>query len=232
MSVEPTPTPTPTPSPTPSPTLAPPDLTKVVEDLLKKHGGDQATALRALLTEHNTTRDQFAAATTKLPKDGHVTLDPDTHKLFSTYQAFGKPEEITAKLEAGTTALSELTGIKRAQHFAEVAKVSGFESAVLIPLAEKDGLEITLSEVDGKDPKTGKAIKVKTASVVGKDAKGADTLTPLADYAKDKWAAFLPALQPVESKTVVPPRGGPTSANGPPRPSITDTNQPRRSLVR
>lgn len=205
---------------------AAPDLAKQVADVLAKHGGDQTTAVRAILTELNTTRDQVASLTAKLPKEGHVVIDGDAHKLFGAYQAMGKPEELTAAIEAGKTATTELTGIKRAQHFSEVAKLNDYEASVLTTLAERDGLEIEIVETDGKDPKTHKPIKVKVASVKAADGK----LTPLADYAEASWKSFLPALK-VAPPSTLPPRGSPSSGTGSPRPPVVSTDQPRRSLV-
>lgn len=204
---------------------AQPDVAKAVEDVLKKHGGDQGAAIRALLTEHNATRDQLSAVTAKLPKEGHVVIDPDTHKLFGTYQSLGKPEEITSKLEQAGKDASELAGLKREKHLNEVAGLVKYKPSVLGKLAE--GLEIVIE--DGKD-KAGQAIKVP--KVKTKDEKGADVLTPLTEHAEKSWKDFLPALKASEeTKTVLrgsPPAGGHT----PPRPPITPQDGSQDRMIR
>lgn len=208
---------------------AAPDFDKLIAEAIKKHG-DPNAALRVLLTEHSAKDARIAELTGKLPKDGHHVIDPDTHKLFGSYQALGKPDEVQAKLDRLAEVETKLTGIERAQHFADVARASSYDPDVLTTLAEKDGKEIALEEKDGKD-RFGKPVKVQVASVKTKDAKGADVLTPLKDYAEKNWAKFLPALK-AETAPAVPPRGSPTVPAGNPRPPIKETDQPRRSLVR
>jgi len=195
-----------------------PDLVKVVEGLIAKHG-DPNAALRVLLSENHNYRDQLREVKAKLPADGHVVIDPDKAKLFAAYQQYGTPDEIKQGLYERDELSTTVAAHKRAREISDVAKLAGYDPDVLTTLAGDLQFEVT----DGKD-KAGK--DVKTVSV-----KDGDKLVSLEDHAKAKWEKFLPSLKPTQAKA---PQGGSPFTGGitPPKPPIVKTDAPRKSLVR
>jgi hypothetical protein len=204
-----------------------PDLTKAVEALLARHS-DPNAALRVLLGENNTLRDQVKDVTGKLPAAGSLVLKGDDARAWEAYQGLGKPADVRKAIEEGAEFKGKATRYEQEKLHAQAAAVAGYKPAVLDRLAVQDGLAIVVT--DGKDKgKDGQPVKV--AVVRTKDDKGADVDTPLADHAAKHWGDFLPALKGDDAPAPAP-AGSPTrTGTHPPRPAIRP-DAPRRSLVR
>ena len=165
-------------------TQAAPDLTKAVEGLLARHG-DATAALRVLLGENYSHRDEIRALRGRLPAEGAIVLAGDDAKHWSAYRQLGTPADVRKAIEEGKTSATALGSLRKAETDRAAAEVAGFRSSVLATLA-KD-LELEVVEEKSKD---GKAV-TKVARVKGEG----DTRTPLAEYAQQHWKDFLPSLK-------------------------------------
>lgn len=207
--------------PPPTPKADPPEpsaaLVKAVEAALAKHA-DPNAALRAVIADLHAARDEVHTLKGRLPREGHVVLDPDGAASFEAYRALGSPADLTKAIEDGRAAAAKVAEHDRVKFHAEVAAAAGFRPTVLDRMAVQDGLTLVLK--DGKDARTGKAVKV--AHVKGEG----DATTPLADYAAKHWADFLPALKDEAAKPAA--FGSPPGDRGAPRPAIVPTEPVRR----
>lgn len=217
--------PTPTPTPTPEPEPKGPDLAKVVESLIAKHGDGNA-ALRVLLAENYGYRDQIRDLKAKAPADGALILTGDDAKAWDKYRTLGKPDELaTVKREHGERG-TELTGLKRESELRTVAEKTGVDFDVLKTIAGQLDFAGT---VKVKDPKTQKESEV----VAVKDGEA----DPVAfdEYAAKHWAKFLPSLRPNAGEPQKQP-GSPNGARPRPLPAqqqpATTQTQPARAPVR
>lgn len=120
----------------------------------------------------------------QVPKGGRA-LTAEEAQAYDAYVAFGKPDEVKAKLEQGEQASAELTGLKSQRDIDAAATDAGFKPTVLADRLKADGLTLLPSREVERD---GKKVKVP----VVKDANGTEHELPT--YAKDKWADYLPAL--------------------------------------
>lgn len=185
-----------TPVPTPDPA---PDLAKLVDAAVAKHG-DGTSALKAIISDNYSLRDDLKATKAKLPEKGSIVLSGDDAKAWGAYSQLGKPSDLKKALDEGETAKKEAGTFKRKEHHHEVAGVAGFKPTVLDKLASTDNL--TLVVKDEKD-KAGKPVKV--AYVQGEG----DAVTPLTEYADKNWKEFLPALKGTPDPLRLVPGGTP-----------------------
>lgn len=230
--------PVPVPSPTPEPKVEDKglDLVKAVEGLVAKHG-DTTAALRVLLGENYSYRDQIRDLKAKVPGGEDVVLKGEEAKHWGSYRALGKPADLKAALDEGATAKTEAGTYRREKLTATSARLTKVDGSALDPevlgtLADK--LDLVLDDLkddkgvligeDGKPlPKDG--TPVKAAFVKGEG----DKLTNLAVYVKANWAKFLPSLK-VSGTTQEKPRGTPSIA---PRQGQRDaSNQQREAPTR
>ena len=207
-------------------TPAAPDLAALAAELLKQHGGDQGRALMAVMGERDKFRDEAAETRKRLPKDGHVVLDPEAAKAWAAYQAYGPPEVIGKALEDGKTAATERDDLKFQAHTAAVAGLMKWKPGVLADRVKASGVETVIKEeADPKAP-TGAKLKVPHVKLEG------DKTQPLAEYAAAHWGDYLPALSAEPAKVETPRGSPPSNGHTPARPAVPSTDQPRRSLVR
>lgn len=205
----------------PDPDPKTPDLVKAVEGLIAKHG-DSTAALRVLLAENHSYRDQLRETKAKLPADGSLVLAGDDARDWSTYRQLGKPSELRKAIEEGSTATAERDALRKAGTIREAAELHGYKPSVLLTLAEK--LDVGFADVKGADGKVTRKAVIKLADPEGK----APTELPLDDYATKHWADFLPALKTEVVK--VTPGTPPRTQTQPPRAPIVP-EVPRRRLT-
>lgn len=203
-----------------------PDIKAMIADAVKQHG-DLNVAYLMVSKERDTLRDELGATKERLPKEGHVVLDPDGAKRWADYQALGEPSALSKRIADGEAAATERDDLKFQSHIGEVAGLAKWKPKVLADRIKASGIETLIKEEpDPKDPK-GAKLRVPHVKLEG------DKTTPLADYAKEHWGDYLPALQaePAKAESL---RGSPsfTGANPARPPVVVKTDQPRRSLVR
>jgi hypothetical protein len=210
-----------------------PDLAKIADDLIKKHGGDHGAAVRAILADRDGLATQLAETRARLPRDGHRVIDPDTGKVLDEFLGLGlKPADVTKALADRDELGKRVAAHDSEKLWSKMGGLVGFKASVLQERAEKDGLVPELG--DAKD-KEGRPIKDKEGRAVQvpyvKDKDDGDKPIPLTDYAAKHWGDYLPALKPDSLRVVSPPLGSPPASGGPPRPAVVNSDQPRRSFV-
>jgi hypothetical protein len=207
--------------------------------LLAKNNGDAMALASQLLSENadlraerRTWRTEKTTLEGKALKDGQVAVSADDAKALDAYKPLGTPDELKViktehgtfktdkeRLEGENTALkANEAKTKRENDLRDVADVEGYKFSVL---ADRDsatpGLtyEIKDVEVDGK--------KVKKAFVKFKNGEGDNAPIEekaLSEFATQKWADYLPALQATDtqntdaSKRHVSQGGGGGNNNG------------------
>jgi hypothetical protein len=207
-------------------TPEPPDIKALVADAVKQHG-DMNTAYHALLRDRDTLRDELGETKKRLPKDGHVVLDPESAKTFAAYQTYGPPEALAKALEDGKTAATERDDLRFTQHMGEVSGLMKWKPSVLADRVKASGVETVIK--DEPDPKapTGAKLRVPHVKLEG------DKTVPLAEYAKQHWADYLPALSAEPPKPEMQRGSPPSNGQGPPRPAVAEkSGRPLQPLVR
>lgn len=152
------------------------------KNLLKRHENDARAAAQLLYQENHQYRAEIRdlqkevdRIRKQVPADGAVILGADEAALWQKYQTLGKPEEIeSVKAENAT--------IKRGQLLSQVAEAHKYKVGVLSTLA--GDLDFEIKDVN----ENGQKRKVAFVKIDGQDKA-------LPDYAKEKWADFLPSLE-------------------------------------
>jgi hypothetical protein len=189
-------------------------IAQAVQGLLARNSGNSEAALGLLLREAHGYRERIRELEGQVPAQGSVVLTTEQGTTWQSYQQLGAPDALTAALKERETAQSELKTIRRDLELRDVAAAAGYSLDVLRTLAGE------LSFVVKDEQKDGKAVKVVAV-------KDGDKETPIDEYAKAKWAAFLPALRPEAQQQRVAygtPRQQQQRAQG-----GTQQEQPRRS---
>lgn len=177
------------PAPPPAAPPAMPDLGKLIEAAVAKHG-DQTSALKALVADNYALRDDLKAARAGLPKPGARVIDGDDLKHFDAYRELGTPAEVRKAREERDQLAAKVATHERQEVLRGVAEKAKVSFPVLARLAG-DGL----------------TFEPKTVKVQGKDVEvlhvkdGEAAPVPFDDYAAKHWAEFLPALKPGATKT-------------------------------
>jgi len=219
------------PEPKPTKTKAKPATEPLTADdvaeLLKAHGGDQGAAIRSVMADRDKYRDEATELRGKLPKEGHVVLDPERARTLAAYEALGDPAGLAKQLEAGQTATAERDDLKFHAHMGEVGTLAKMKPKVLADRVKASGIEVIVKEeADPKDLKGGK-LRVPHVKLEG------DKTQALADYAKEHWGDYLPALQAEPAKAESFRGSPPTNGQSPARPAVVQKpDQPHRSFVR
>lgn len=190
-------------------------------DILDRHGNDALKLAERLATregdnyslreERRQLKEQLAALQGKLPAEGAVVLAGDDASQWQAYTQLGKLDELQAALAERETTKGELATLKRDLELRDVAQIANYKPAVLKQLA--GDAQFVIKEADGK------------RSIVVKDG---EKETPLSDYAKAKWADFLPALQIGEARQAI---GTPQARTGATPPPAAQQQSPKRSIL-
>lgn len=192
-----------------------PDLTKVVEGLLNKHG-DPTAALKVLLAENYEYRDSIRTLKGKVPPEGDVVLSGDDTKRWHTYRELGEPSDLRKAVSERDQLRADLGRVRTAEASDQAAELSGYNRRALRRLTAQDGLEYEFRDEkkDGKD--------TRVPCVKGKDDKGADVLIPLDEYVEKNAPEMLPALRDGQKTAEpqrppgMPPRRDPPATPPPP----------------
>jgi hypothetical protein len=186
--------------------------------LLEKNGSDALRVAELLHRENYTEREQnralkeqLAAAQGKVPAEGAIVLTPEQAQAWQAYSGLGDIASIQAAIAERDTTKGELATIKRDLELRDVASIANYKPAVLRQLA--GDAQFVIKEADGK----------RSVSV-----KDGDKETPIADYAKTKWADFLPALQVEQARPAI---GTPQTRSGGTPPPAAQANTPKRSIL-
>lgn len=173
-------------------------------DLLARYGKDGDAALRMaeqlsaaqadnykLRDKNRQLREEVTGLRSKAAPDGAVVLTADEAKRWEAYQGLGvEPAAIKAALTERDEVKQRLTGLEREKVLRDVAEVAGYKPSVLGQLPGSADLAFDIRTVT-QDGKSERAVYVKAD---GKDV-------PLADYAQQQWADFLPALRVEQQMT-------------------------------
>lgn len=170
--------------------------------LLEKHNSDGMALARLLFNENHDLRQKNAEIRGKVPADGSVVLAPDQAKIWSDYQALGKPEDLRKIAREHPELASKVAGFEREKEIANYGEIAHMKPSVLGVLADRD--RVAFEVVDGKE-KDGDGKPVPVVMVKAGDKAP----VPIDDYAKTHWGDFLDALK--------------TSTDAPARPRSTPT---------
>ena len=195
--------------------------------LLDKHANDGVRLAEKLYGELHDLREKNRELRGKVPGEGQTVLGAEDVTLFRSYQILGKPEDLKQAVYERDQFQSEAENLKREKVYTEAAKLTEFNPSVFALKAEREGLEIAIT--DGKD-KSGKPARVAVVVGAGEpDKDGKPTDQPLAMYAARHWGDLLPALR-LDATHGRPSGGTPTGANGQPRPAVSPARAtPRRN---
>jgi hypothetical protein len=172
------------------------DWQQSLSNLIRREGGADATA-QLLFQENREHRQRIRELEQRVPGEGAVVLSGDQAAAWQTYQGLGAPTDVQQRLTAAEQAQQELAGLRRAEQIRGVAEAAGYRPTVLERLAEGLTLELREEQVEGQ--------AARVPYVVTKSEQG-EQRTPLADYAQQHWADFLPALSAQQQQQ--PPQGG------------------------
>lgn len=150
---------------------------------------------------------QLATQQERVAPEGAVILTGDDATTYTAYQALGKPDELKTRLGERDQFQGELTTLKRDALLRDVAQAAGFKPSVLKALGADREYEFRELEIDGK-------------SVKQPFVKDGEEFKPLATYAEQQWADFLPALRATTGTEKTQPGAG---VPWPPQPSSTQT---------
>ena len=187
-------------------------------DVLDRFGRDAlklAEKLAEALSDNYTLREQrrvlrqeVTELKAKAAPEGARLLTTDEAPLWDAYKALGAPDAIKKSIENASGATAELTTLKREKQIRAAAEAAGYKAAVLERLAA----DLTIEVRPVKD--------AAPVVVVVKDGQE----TALADYAKDNWGDFLPALEAKQGSAQAPDINAGARGNGN-APLITDDDR-------
>ena len=181
------------------------DATKAVERLSKRYGGIEG-ALKQLVSDNYGYREEIRSLKDRVPKDGSVVLEGDSVKHWNSYRELGAPSDLKKMSEELGATKGQVATLLKAQVVGKAAKLHGLEESVLSTLAKDVELDIVEKVAEGK---------ATHIAVVKHDG---DKTTPLEEYAKTQWAAFLPALKPAATtRALGTPAGAGPGAEPPPQ---------------
>lgn len=212
--------------PPPAPPPAPPaDPQAGVQALIARHNNDLMRVIDHLYGDNYSLREknrglkeQVKDLEGRAPKEGAVVLTKAEADLLEAYKAVGEIEALKTLQGERDQYKGELGALRKESVLRDVAETAGFKLPVLKTLAGDLEFEIKEVERDGK--------KVRTPFVKSGDGEKA-----VADYAKEVWPDFLPALQsqPAQTGTPYPTQsaGGPT-----PPPSVLADFKQRSQAAR
>lgn len=160
------------------------DPAEGLRNALQRANNDAMALAAQLYSENYQLRDRNRQLTATAPAEGSVVLTREQAAQWTAYQQLGAPDALGTQLQQAQAAQQQLTALQRQQLLGQVAEVAGYKASVLgqLPGAQDLAFEVRDVTVDGKT--------VKQAFVKPKD--GAEV--PLAGYAQQHWADFLPAL--------------------------------------
>jgi hypothetical protein len=169
-----------------------------------------------LREKNRTIKEQVKDLEGKVPGQGSVVLGGDDAKALEAYKALGDLETLKTALGERDKFKGELGVLQREGVLRDVAEAAGFKLPVLKTLAGDDlSFEIKEVEKDGK--------KTRTAFVKNGPSTGsgqAEGEKDIAEYAKEKWADFLPSLQAQPPAPAGTPYPNQTSGGPPPKSDV------------
>lgn len=176
------------------------DPTAAFQNRLNKMNGDAMAFATQLFDENYQHRSEIRDLKKKVPGEGSVVLSKEEAASYEAFKALNlKPEEVKTKLESVSTLEGENATLKRKDTLRDVAGAAGFKLSVLEDRDRSiEGLEYILK--DEKD-KQGNARKVAYVKHEGKEV-------PIEQFASEKWADYLPALQGGQATTPIKPGNG------------------------
>lgn len=166
----------------------PESVVKAFEKLLERKGGDASAVALMLYDENKRYRDKISELSGKVPSEGAVVLSASDAQAWQAYKALGTHEEVKQAIEQRGQLQGQLDSLSRESVLRDAAAAAGYKFSVLQDrdkVARIDGKQLSYAvrevEKDGK--------KAPVAFV-----KDGDTEKPLAEYAQEQWAEFLPSL--------------------------------------
>ena len=164
------------------------DVLASLSRLLERQGGDAGRVAELLYRENYELRERARTLSAAVPPEGAVVLPADAVATWQAYQALGTPDDVQAALATAQAAQQELAQARWTADVQRAAEALGWAAAPLRRLAE--GLTIELRETTAGETTTLTPYVVSEAGAV-----------PLAQYATQEWAEFLPALQVTAAPT-------------------------------
>jgi uncharacterized protein with PIN domain len=139
--------PNPQPQPNNQNPPAPSALERAVADALARNGNNESETIRTLVGQNHRLTQRAETAEAKIGK-----LPDDVQAELAAYRAYGKPDEIKARLEAGDTAVRANTQRERTDTFRKAAAAAGYDAdALLEVIGDVPVVEVKTEKRDGKD---------------------------------------------------------------------------------
>ena len=177
----------------------PPVMPAGIQGIIDRNAGDAIAAINQLMAENARLRQQRQDLRQRVPRDGQIVLDADAAAIWSTISEAGITADRLTELQQAAAERDQLRAerddLARRQTIQDAAALAGYRPTVLEKLAADLPIEIA-GEGDER-----------IAYVMD-----GDTRTPLADYAGQAWADFIPALTITDAGragngTPYPPQG-------------------------
>ena len=177
----------------------PPAVPAGIQGIIDRNAGDAIAAINQLMAENARLRQQRQDLRQRVPRDGQTVLDAEQAATWAAISEAGITADRLAELQQAATERDQLRterdDLARRQTIADAAALAGYRPSVLERLAADVQIEIA-GEGDER-----------IAYVMD-----GDTRTPLADYAGQTWADFIPALTITDAGragngTPYPPQG-------------------------
>lgn len=160
------------------------DIIQSLQNLIGRNNGDTGAVATLLFNENYQLRDRVRQLEGRVPAEGSMVLTGDQVTAWQAYQQIGDVATVQQRLTDGQTAISERDTLRRDGVLRDVAEMSGFRLSVLQGIRGATDLQYEVREVDENGQRVRRAF-----------VRNGETTTPVADYANQHWADFLPALR-------------------------------------
>lgn len=172
------------------------EIREKLQRLIDREGGDAGAVALQLYNDNFQLRERNRQLRERVPAEGSVVLTAEQAALWQAYQQLGTPKDIEQAIKDRDQAQGDLARMQRSAMIREAAETMGYKASVLEALDAQMGsalsYEVRDVEVDGG--------KKRVAFVKAGDAEA----VPLDNYAEQRWADFLPALQATGQKPGTP----------------------------
>ncbi|MGI8765695.1 MAG: hypothetical protein ACR2KM_04155 [Gemmatimonadaceae bacterium] len=172
--------------------------------LIEKSGGDSGAVAMKLWDDNHSYRERnraLKADVERLTGEVNAAKKPadDATAALEAYKAYGTPDELKAKLERGAQLDARITAEDRDKLAREAAGLVGYNADTLSAIVADKSLTLELKDetVDGKPAKVP---YVKPP----KDGENQPAPVKLTDYAEQKLAPYVSALQTKPAGTAPP----------------------------
>lgn len=164
-----------------------------LQRLIERNSGGVDGVAQLLFRENHDYREQLRTLKAQLPPEGAVVLTGDQVQAWQAYTALGDHATLGTQVQELTQARQQLAALQQQITLNEASQLLGWKAAALQRLARADGVAIEIEERDGSRIPVVRESERKTI--------------PLAEWAQQHWAEFLPALGTTTSTQTRQPSG-------------------------